>query len=140
MLELRIDPNSHTPPSAQLVERVLDAVAGGGIGVGERLPSVRRAAVAAMVNPNTVQKAWRELEVLGVVRARNGSGVVVAEDGPRIAGELRGAATLGRFEAAARAALTSGHGVEELAVLLDAVAADHVARADAEVAGGRTDA
>ena len=76
----------------------------------------------ALVNPNTVSKAYRELEHLGVALGRNGSGVYVTEHGVEIARQQRQAATLEAFAASARAALIAGHGggelVEELGRLI----------------------
>ncbi|MEZ5989051.1 MAG: GntR family transcriptional regulator [Planctomycetota bacterium] len=102
------------PPSVQLVDAVLDAVASGLLLAGDRLPSVRNAAVQALVNPNTVAKAWKELERLGVVVARNGSGVYVRAQGGGEAQELRRSATLTAFDRAAVEALRAGHGEREL--------------------------
>lgn len=114
MLDLRVDPSSHVPPSVQLVEAVLDAVAAGAMPAGSRLPSVRTAAVSALVNPNTIAKAYKELERLGVVDGRNGSGVFVREQGQQAARDLRRAATLVAFERAAEEALRAGHALRDL--------------------------
>ncbi|MBL8897988.1 MAG: GntR family transcriptional regulator, partial [Planctomycetes bacterium] len=67
MLRLRVDSTSTVPPSRQLVEGVLDAIARGALEEGARLPSVRELAAEALVNPNTVAKAYRELQWLGAV-------------------------------------------------------------------------
>lgn len=120
MLELRVDTASHVPPSNQLVDAVLDAVAAGALAPGSRLPSVRAAAVQALVNPNTVAKAYKALEQLGVVEGRNGSGVYVRALGAEIAADLRRAATLVAFETAAAEALRAGHPAELLREVLRA--------------------
>lgn len=73
------DPKSSVPVSTQIVEMVSAAVAAGHLAPGEKLPSVRSLAVTLLVNPNTVAKVYRELEREGVVLARPGSGVSVAE-------------------------------------------------------------
>ena len=65
-MEYRVDPQAETPPWRQLVDRVLDAVATGETRPGDRLPSVRGMAADALVNPNTVLKAYRDLERRGV--------------------------------------------------------------------------
>jgi GntR family transcriptional regulator len=77
-LDIRIDPKADRTPSEQLVQQVSFAVASGGIAEGERMPSVRTLAVDAAVNPNTVGKAWRDLERMGVLDSRPGDGVFVA--------------------------------------------------------------
>ena len=84
-----VDPHASTPPSRQLVDAVLDVMARGELTGGERLLSVRAMAQEALVNPNTVGKAYRELEQLGVVQGRNGSGVFVTEQGVEIARSKR---------------------------------------------------
>jgi len=76
---------------------------------GDKLPSVRGVAAEALVNPNTVAKAWRDLEHLGVTEGRNGSGVFVTAAGPEVARALRLAETLAAFRAAAAAARRAGH-------------------------------
>jgi GntR family transcriptional regulator len=108
-MALRVDPDQPASPSRQIVEEVLDLVAGGAWGSGARLPSVRDAAAEALVNPNTIARAWRELEVLGIVAGRAGSGVFVTEDGPEIARRERRRETLTGLRRALDEALRSGH-------------------------------
>ena len=122
-MELKVDIASDTPPSRQLVEAFLDAVAAGALAPGERLLSVRALAAEALVNPNTAGKAYRDLEALGVVAGRNGLGVFVTDEGPRIARELRSRATLEAFERAAAEAVRAGHDPETLRNRLDVIAA-----------------
>ena len=81
-MDLRVEPHSLVPPCQQLVAAVLDAIAGGEVAPGDKLPSVRGVAEQALVNPNTAGKAVRELELLGVVVGRNGLGVFVSDAGP----------------------------------------------------------
>jgi GntR family transcriptional regulator len=113
-LEFRVDPKLDRPPSRQLSDQILDAVGAGVFGPGDRLPSVRDLAGLVLINPNTVARAYRDLETMGVVVGRSGSGVFVTEDGPRVAKKARGAETLLRFDAAAGAALRAGHTKTEL--------------------------
>ena len=108
-MHLRVDPHSHVPPSQQLVEALLDAIARGELAPGDRLPSVRGLAGQALVNPNTVGKAYRDLEHLGATEGKNGSGVFVTAGGPDVAKALRLAATLESFRAAAAEAVRAGH-------------------------------
>ena len=126
MLDLRVDPSSHVPPSVQLVEAVLDAVAAGALPAGSKLPSVRTAAVSALVNPNTIAKAYKELERFEVVEGRNGSGVYVREQGAETAVALRRVATLSAFVRAASEALRAGHAPQELEERLRDLACDGV--------------
>lgn len=80
---LRIDARQATPIYDQLVTQVKLAVAGGTVRPGDALPSVRRLAVELRVNPNTVARAWRELEAEGLVETRRGQGTFVADSARR---------------------------------------------------------
>jgi GntR family transcriptional regulator len=73
------NPSSGLPIYLQLMEQVKHAVETGALGVGEELPSIRRVAVDLVVNPNTVAKAYRELEHEGVIELRQGSGAFVVQ-------------------------------------------------------------
>lgn len=110
----RVDPDSETPPARQLVETVLDELSVGRLTVGQKLPSVRKMATEALVNPNTVGKAYKELEAMDVVVGRNGSGVFVCEEGPAIASALRREKTLCLLFEAAEAAMRAGHEASEI--------------------------
>lgn len=108
-MNVRVDPHSLVPPSQQLVAAVLDAIANGELRPGDKLPSVRGLAGEALVNPNTVAKAFRDLEHLGATEGRNGSGVFVTRAGPDVAKAIRLAETLAAVETAVRQALRAGH-------------------------------
>ena len=114
MLRITVDASADAPPSRQVVDAVMDAIARGELETGDRLPSVRDVAVAAMVNPNTVSKAYRELGLRGIVVAKNGSGVFVTDEGGAIAHEARHGATLDDYRRAVRAALSAGHRPHDL--------------------------
>lgn len=120
-MEVRVDPHSLVPPSQQLVAAVLDAIARGELRPGEKLPSVRGLAAEALVNPNTVTKAWRDLEHLGATEGRNGSGVFVTAAGPDVARGIRLAETLAALRAAVAAAMRAGHDAAVLTAALDEV-------------------
>jgi len=111
----RIDPHSPLPPSQQLVEAVVDAIARGALGPGDRLPSVRQMAQDALVNPNTVGKAYRELEHAGLVEGQNGSGVFVLAQAPALARRRRRNATLAELHGAIEMALRAGHDATRIA-------------------------
>ena len=119
MSDLRVDPRRATPPSRQLVEAVLDRIAAGEWGRDAKLPSVRTLAATALVNPNTVGKAYRELEGLGVVAGRSGAGVFVTPEGPRIARGERRAATKTAVRDAIRHALRAGHSTDTVIALVE---------------------
>lgn len=118
MEPLSVDPRRAAPPSRQLVEGFLDRIASGALGPGERLPSVRALAADVLVNPNTVGKAYRDLESLGVAAGRTGSGVYVTADARERARQLRGAETRDDLLRAWGAARSAGHRESDLLTLL----------------------
>lgn len=73
----RLSLTSGTPLYVQLVERLKHSIATGAIKAGEQLPSVRKMAEDLLINPNTVVRAYRDLESEGLVELRHGSGVFV---------------------------------------------------------------
>jgi GntR family transcriptional regulator len=110
----RVDPRRDAPPSRQIVEAILDAVASGDLEPEAKLLSVREMAAEALVNHNTVARAYRDLEQLAVVEGHNGRGVFVTRGALAIAQGLRHAETLAAFERALDHALRSGHALDDL--------------------------
>ena len=74
---VRLNPSAGTPLYLQLVEHLKHSIATGAIRAGEQLPSVRKMAEDLLINPNTVVRAYRDLESEGIVELRHGSGVFV---------------------------------------------------------------
>lgn len=74
-----IDPSSGTPIYRQIVDQVRQAVASGVLRAGDRLPSVRDMSVELAVNPNTIAKAYQELEREGVIETPRGRGSFIAD-------------------------------------------------------------
>ncbi len=83
-MEFSIDPKSGVPFYRQIIEQVKFALAGGGLEPGERLPTVRQLAVDLSINPNTVIRAYREMEIEGVLETQQGSGTFVGNQPPEI--------------------------------------------------------
>lgn len=83
-MEISIDPKSGVPLYRQIIESVNFAIARGDLGPGDKLPTVRRLAVDLQVNPNTVIRAYREMELRGVLDTQQGSGTFVTDDKPQI--------------------------------------------------------
>jgi GntR family transcriptional regulator len=77
-IEFRLDPDSGVPTYLQLVQQVEHALRLGYLQPGDQLPKVRDVVSALTINPNTVLKAYRELEHEGLVAARPGVGTFVA--------------------------------------------------------------
>jgi len=86
---LRLNPTSGTPLYLQLVERLKHSIATGAIKAGEQLPSVRKMAEDLVINPNTVVRAYRDLESEELVELRHGSGVFVRESVAGRAGVMK---------------------------------------------------
>lgn len=77
-----LDPGSGVPTYRQLVQQVKHAVRYAMLRPGDRLPTAREVVEALAINPNTVLKAYRELEREGYVTSRPGAGTFVARDAP----------------------------------------------------------
>jgi GntR family transcriptional regulator len=74
----RPNPASGVPIYLQLMEQVKHAVETGALRAGEQLPGIRPLAEELVINPNTVAKAYRELEHAGIIELRHGSGAFVS--------------------------------------------------------------
>ncbi|HWB30244.1 MAG TPA: GntR family transcriptional regulator [Vicinamibacterales bacterium] len=74
----RLSPQSGVPMYLQLVEQVRHGVETGALRAGDQLPTLRTVAEALVVNPNTVAKAYREMEHAGLIVLRQGAGAFVA--------------------------------------------------------------
>ena len=77
--EFRLDPNSGVPFYRQLIDQVLIAIASNGLSPGDQLPTVRQLAVDLQVNPNTIVRAYREMEIRGILTTQQGSGTFIAK-------------------------------------------------------------
>ncbi len=84
-----VRPDSPVPIYEQITTQIVFHIAGGDLRVGELVPSVRELAQRMLVNPNTVSRAYQNLESLGVLAAKRGLGMVVTESGPTICTQLR---------------------------------------------------
>src|SRR5438445_12904704 len=74
----RPNPSSGVPIYLQLMEQVKHSIETGGIRAGEQLPGIRPLAEELVINPNTVAKAYRELEHEGIIELRHGAGAFVS--------------------------------------------------------------
>ena len=79
-----IDAKSGVPLYRQIIEQVKFAIARGDLEPGHQLPTVRQLAVDISINPNTVIRAYRELEIEGLLATQQGSGTFVSENQPEI--------------------------------------------------------
>jgi GntR family transcriptional regulator len=79
---VRPNPASGVPIYLQLMEQVKHSIETGALRPGEQLPGIRPLAEQLVINPNTVAKAYRELEHDGVIELRHGAGAFVSASGP----------------------------------------------------------
>ena len=75
-----IDPMSRCPVYEQLVEQVETYVLKGLLKAGDQMPSVRNLSLTLSVNPNTVQKAYSELDIRGIIQSVPGKGGFASKD------------------------------------------------------------
>ncbi|MET0865992.1 MAG: GntR family transcriptional regulator [Nakamurella sp.] len=98
MIEYRIDRRSGVAPYMQIVQQTRQALRMGRLGVGDKLPTAREVVASTAINPNTVLKAYRELEHEGLVDSRAGVGAFVRR-------------SLGRLESSLESPLADALGV-----------------------------
>ena len=84
----RLDPRSGIAPYRQLVDQVRHAVEVGRLRGGDQLPSVRDVVTQVTINPNTVHRAYRELEHLGLAEGRLGLGTFITQN-PELSRQLQ---------------------------------------------------
>ncbi len=74
----RLDLQSGVPVYRQIIDQVRGGVASGSLAVGDQLPTVRQLAVDLSINPNTVVRAYRELELGGMLETHQGTGTFIS--------------------------------------------------------------
>ncbi|MGN9765334.1 GntR family transcriptional regulator [Micromonospora sp. SD12] len=127
MINFHVDRSSSVPAYAQLVRQVREGLRIGTLQPGDQLPTVRSVVTSCTVNPTTVLKAYRELELSGLVEARQGAGTFVSgtlgHADPHAMARLR--SSLARWLGQAREA---GLEDEDVQALLASVIAENSAR------------
>lgn len=78
-IEIVLDPGSGVPFYRQIILQIEMAVADGRLGPGYKLPTVRGLAVDLQINPNTVARAYNELEIRGLVSTQHGTGTFISD-------------------------------------------------------------
>jgi GntR family transcriptional regulator len=94
--DFRLDTRSGAPMYVQLVQQVRQAIAVGLLSEGDQLPTVKEVVESVLVSPNTVLKAYRELEHDGLIWTRHGVGTFVAAVPTAAAASMRQHETLRR--------------------------------------------
>jgi GntR family transcriptional regulator len=112
--QLAIDLHTGVPVYRQLIDQVRGGIASGSLTAGDQLPTVRQLAVDLAINPNTVMRAYRELELGGLLETHQGTGTFIANKKiERKSAERERQLVQMAGEVAARAGAT-GFTVEEL--------------------------
>ncbi|HVX12942.1 MAG TPA: GntR family transcriptional regulator [Pirellulales bacterium] len=84
-MQLHLSTDDGVPIYLQIVTQVKYLVASGRLSAGEELPPIRTLAERLLVNPNTVARAYRELEIAGIVEKRRTAGTYVSDQGSPLA-------------------------------------------------------
>jgi GntR family transcriptional regulator len=115
-ISFQLSQDSGVPAYLQLAQQVKQAVRMGVLDVGDKLPTVKEVVAEVAVNPNTVMKAYWQLEHEGLVEGRQGVGTFVARRpaGPPPATQHRLARSLERWVRAARDAGLDDDGIESM--------------------------
>lgn len=77
MIEFKLDPKSGVPFYRQIIDQIRYGIAIGTLKVGEQLPTARSLAVQLKINLNTVNKAYKELEIQKILETQQGSGTFI---------------------------------------------------------------
>jgi GntR family transcriptional regulator len=75
--QFRLDLESGVPVYRQIIDQVMGGIAAGRLAGGDQLPTVRQLAVDLSINPNTVIRAYRELEIRGALETQQGTGTFI---------------------------------------------------------------
>jgi GntR family transcriptional regulator len=133
LFDVRPPPESPIPIFEQIINQVIFGVAAGLLEVGELIPSVRELGGRLTVHPNTVAKAFQELERQGVVTARRGRGMEVTPEAPALCRARRREIVRERLREALREAVSSALPLEDLRRLVD----EELSRVNGKAVGGR---
>lgn len=111
---LHIQPNDDRPIYAQIVDQIKDAVASGLLKSDELVPSVRELSRQLVVNPNTVARAYRQLQTEGVLHALRGTGLAVNQASDRRCRQERSRAVRHRIRIVLAHAARSGLSIAKI--------------------------
>jgi GntR family transcriptional regulator len=110
---------SPIPIYEQIVSQVIFAVAADGLAAGEIIPSVREMAQRILAHPNTVAKAYQELERRGVLSAKRGVGMEVTPEAPKLCRQQRQEIVRAQVRGALLSAVASALPADEIRKLVD---------------------
>jgi GntR family transcriptional regulator len=89
VIEFRLDTVSGVPVYRQIIDQVTGGIASGALAAGDQLPTVRQVSVDLAINPNTVMRAYRELEIRGILETQQGTGTFISRQKPKRDGDER---------------------------------------------------
>jgi GntR family transcriptional regulator len=128
-MTLKIDPANNTPIYEQVINQIKYGIATGELAPDEPIPSIRQLSLRLLINPNTVIRAYRELEREGVIEMRRGLGAFVTRKAPDLCGGERKKIITQKLGQAIAEALDSRLSVEDIrriiAVQLERAAKGH---------------
>jgi GntR family transcriptional regulator len=81
-IKFSLDAGSGVPVYRQIITQIENAVLSGRLKTGDKLPTIRALAVELKINPNTIAKAYNELEIRGILSTQAGSGTYISEKHP----------------------------------------------------------
>lgn len=119
---LNLDPTSNVPLYEQIVWQVKSLCLKGVLKPDDKLPSVRQLSTMLIVNPNTVSKAYQELERQGVIETRQGKGTFIAGAPSFMTDEKQKGLIMQNLKKAIIDAIYAGVGKEEIHTLVDEIA------------------
>jgi GntR family transcriptional regulator len=117
-VNLRISANDGVPIYLQIVNQVKYLVASGRLAPGEEMPPIRVLAERLLINPNTVARAYRELETAGIVVKRRTAGTFVSDTGSPLARRERLKILTERIDALLAEASQMNVGIDEIVELV----------------------
>jgi GntR family transcriptional regulator len=118
-VQIHIATNDGVPIYLQIVNQIKYAVASGRLATGDELPPIRVLAERLLINPNTVARAYRELEMAGIVEKRRTAGTYVSDQGSPLARRERMKILSQRIDALLAEARQMDVGQDELMKLIE---------------------
>jgi GntR family transcriptional regulator len=119
-MAIRVEASSQVPIYEQIADQIVFAVATEDLVPGDLVPSVRDLSVRLTVNPNTVVRAYQELERLGVLEPLRGRGMTITADAAKRCRDRRKELIRDTVKATVREAVSAGLSADDLHQLIDA--------------------
>ncbi len=113
-VDFALDPSSGVPLYRQIIQKVEMAMADGRLMTGTQLPTVRALAVTLKINPNTVSRAYNELEIRGIVNTQQGTGTFISDKKIELSDREREAVLGGLVQTFLASASSYGFTIDEM--------------------------